>query len=112
MESNQTIARQLREGQYDQQLRRLYGVEGAALQPYQERLCSLLARYGETYHHPCASLFSVSGRTELSGNHTDHQNGCVLAGGVSLDVIAAAAPNGTNLIRVKSEGYPEDIIDL
>lgn len=112
MESNQTIARQLREGQYDQQLRRLYGVEGAALQPYQERLCSLLARYGETYHHPCASLFSVSGRTELSGNHTDHQNGCVLTGGVSLDVIAAAAPNGTNLIRVKSEGYPEDIIDL
>ena len=112
MESNQTIARQLREGQYDSQLCRLYGAEGAALQPYQERLCNLLARYQETYHQPCASLFSVSGRTELSGNHTDHQNGCVLAAGVSLDVIAAAAPNGTNLIRVKSEGYPEDLIDL
>ena len=36
----------------------------------------------------------------------------MLAAGVSLDVIAAAAPNGTNLIRVKSEGYPEDLIDL
>ena len=112
MESNQTIARQLREGKFDRQLCQLYGAEGAALQPCQERLCSLLARYQETYHQPCASLFSVSGRTELSGNHTDHQNGCVLAAGVSLDVIAAAAPNGTDLIRVKSEGYPEDIIDL
>ena len=51
-------------------------------------------------------IFSAPGRTELSGNHTDHQHGRVLAAAVNLDTRAAAAPNGENLIRVLSEGYP------
>ena len=56
--------------------------------------------------------FSAPGRTEISGNHTDHQHGRVLAAGVDLDVIAAACPNDEGIIRIKSEGYPEDVIDL
>ncbi len=55
-------------------------------------------------------VYSAPGRVELGGNHTDHQNGCVLAAAVSLDMKAAVAPNGSNVIRVKSEGY--DIIEL
>ena len=51
-------------------------------------------------------LFSAPGRTELGGNHTDHQLGRVLAGAVSVDTTAAVAPNGERLIRVQSEGYP------
>ena len=51
-------------------------------------------------------LFSAPGRTELGGNHTDHQLGRVLAGAVSVDTLAAVAPNGEGLIRVQSEGYP------
>ena len=50
--------------------------------------------------------FSAPGRTEVSGNHTDHQRGQVLAGAVNLDTLAAVRPNGTNTIRVQSKGYP------
>ncbi len=51
-------------------------------------------------------IFSAPGRTELSGNHTDHQHGRVLAAAVNLDTKAAVAPNGASCIRVRSEGYP------
>lgn len=51
-------------------------------------------------------IFSAPGRTELGGNHTDHQCGRVLAAAVNLDCKAAVAPNGENIIRVLSEGYP------
>ena len=57
-------------------------------------------------------LFSAPGRTEIGGNHTDHQQGCVLAASVDLDVLAAAAPNGTTVVRVLSEGYPLSEVDL
>lgn len=58
------------------------------------------------------SWFSAPGRTEIGGNHTDHQHGRVLAAGVNLDVIAVASKNDENVIRIKSEGYPMDTIDL
>ncbi len=57
-------------------------------------------------------LFSTPGRTELGGNHTDHQRGCVLAGSVDLDVIAVAAPTRDNVIRLASEGFPRQTIAL
>ena len=50
--------------------------------------------------------FSAPGRTEISGNHTDHQRGRVLAGAVNLDTVAAVRLNGTNKIRIQSKGYP------
>ena len=58
------------------------------------------------------SLFSVSGRSELSGNHTDHNHGCVIAASIDLDIIAVAAPSEGSVIRVKSEGFPEDVVDV
>lgn len=50
-------------------------------------------------------IFSAPGRSEIGGNHTDHQHGCVLAAAIDMDVLAAAAPNGKNSIRLLSEGY-------
>ena len=58
------------------------------------------------------ALYSAPGRTELGGNHTDHQRGCVLAASVSLDLMAAAAPNGTSTVVLKSEGYDVLRIDI
>ncbi len=52
-----------------------------------------------------AKLFSAPGRTEIGGNHTDHQHGCVLAAAVNLDVIAVVAFHDDGVIRVTSEGY-------
>ena len=62
--------------------------------------------------HTEAGLYSAPGRTEIGGNHTDHQHGWVLAGSVNIDMIAAAAPNSLNQLRVQSEGYDLCVIDL
>ncbi len=59
-----------------------------------------------------AALFSGPGRTEIGGNHTDHQHGHVLCGSVDMDMLACAAPNGTRRIRVQFEGYPFLEVDL
>ena len=56
--------------------------------------------------------FSAPGRTEIGGNHTDHQRGRVLAGAVNLDTVAAVRRNGTGTIRIQSKGYPMSIVDL
>ena len=58
------------------------------------------------------SLFSGPGRTEIGGNHTDHQHGHVLCGSVDMDMLACAAPNGKNVIRICSEGYPALEVEL
>ena len=52
------------------------------------------------------TLCSAPGRTEICGNHTDHQHGRVLAASVNVDFLACAAPNGTSTIRFQSEGWP------
>lgn len=57
-------------------------------------------------------IFSAPGRTEVGGNHTDHQHGSVLAGSVNLDVIAIVSLNNDGKIRIKSEGYPMDTVTV
>ena len=58
------------------------------------------------------SLFSVPGRSELSGNHTDHNHGRVIACSIDLDIIAVARPREDGVIRLKSAGFPEDVVDI
>ena len=58
------------------------------------------------------SVFSAPGRTEVCGNHTDHNHGMVLAASVNLDAVAVAGKNDENIVRVKSEGYKMDVVDL
>ena len=76
---------------------------------YEAVLNGLEATFGA---HAEAGLYSAPGRTEIGGNHTDHQHGRVLAGSVNIDMIAAAAPNSLNQLRVQSEGYDLCVIDL
>lgn len=57
-------------------------------------------------------IFSAPGRTEVGGNHTDHQHGRVLAGSVDLDIIGIVAQNNNNVVRIKSEGFKMDEINL
>ena len=68
--------------------------------------------FEKNFGHPCRLLFSAPGRTELGGNHTDHQHGLVLAAAVSMETTAAVAENSLGCIRVFSEGYPEFSVDL
>lgn len=57
-------------------------------------------------------IFSAPGRTEVGGNHTDHQHGRVLAGSVDLDIIGIVSANNDGIVRIKSEGFPQDEISL
>ena len=57
-------------------------------------------------------VFSVPGRSEISGNHTDHNLGCVLAGAIDRDIIAVVAKNDDGIIRFHSDGYPEDTVEI
>lgn len=57
-------------------------------------------------------IFSAPGRTEVCGNHTDHNHGVVLAASVNLDAVAVVSANSDNIVRVKSEGYKIDAVDL
>jgi len=58
------------------------------------------------------SLFSVPGRSETIGNHTDHNRGCVIAAAIDRDIISVASPNEDGVIRLLSEGYAPDEVDL
>ena len=71
-----------------------------------EQKSVLDAGFAEFFGCAPERYFSAPGRTEISGNHTDHQRGRVLAGAVNLDTVAAVKPNGSDLIRIKSKGYP------
>lgn len=88
----------------------LYGKGSKALQTerYRRVLRGFAARFGE---FPVA-LISAPGRTELCGNHTDHQHGRVLAAAVSLDLIAAVRPNEGSTMRVCSKGFGEAAVSL
>lgn len=101
----------LAQGAYDARLAEVYGADAVEAQRarYTNAICSFAALYGEDRD---ISLFSVSGRSELSGNHTDHNYGCVVAASINLDIIAVASANTDNIIRVKSEGFDRDVVDL
>jgi len=73
---------------------------------------ALDAGFAATFEGAPERYFSAPGRTEIGGNHTDHQRGRVLAGAVNLDTVAAVRLNGTNLIRIQSKGYPMSVVDL
>ena len=73
---------------------------------------SLDAGFAAAFGGTPERYFSAPGRTEIGGNHTDHQRGRVLAAAVNLDTQAAVRLNGTNMIRIQSQGYPLCQVDL
>ncbi len=106
----QTLEMRLRQGGLDRTLERLYGAAG--LEAARGRCAGVLEGFSRTFGREAEALFSAPGRTELGGNHTDHQHGRVLAAGVDLDILAAAAASGSGVIRVQSEGYPLITVEL
>ncbi|WP_430972102.1 galactokinase [Sunxiuqinia rutila] len=90
----------------------LYGTDAATLKEQATRYADLMGEFEKTFGADDVDLFSSPGRTEIGGNHTDHNHGRVLAGAVNLDNIAVAAKNNSNIIRIKSVGYPEFQVDL
>ena len=99
----------LENGDFDAELQVLYG-GGAPRQAL--RMAGIAARFAEHFSSDTkdVAVFSAPGRSEIGGNHTDHNRGKVLAAGVNLDILGVAAKNGANRVRVKSAGYkPNDV---
>lgn len=78
----------------------------------QKRYDNAAKSFTEIFSQTSKRFFSAPGRTEIGGNHTDHNFGKVLAAGVSLDVIAAVAESDDSIIEVKSEGFDKDTVDI
>lgn len=78
----------------------------------EDRISRLLDTFRELFGEAKPLLYSAPGRTEIGGNHTDHQHGKVLAASVNMDMLAAAAENGSNIVNVKSEGYDMFSLEL
>ena len=108
------LKKQIQEGVYDAAFSALYGSEPATLAAQRERYSTLVDRFAEEYGADReVRLYSAPGRTEIGGNHTDHNNGVVMAAAVNLDVVAVVSPNEDNVVRVKSYGFDKiDDVDL
>ena len=94
----------------DNELTRIYGEENLEVQ--RNRYFDAVNEFYNIYGEREVSIFSVPGRSELSGNHTDHNHGKVMAGSINLDIIAVASKSDDSLIRIKSQGFDEDVVDI
>lgn len=84
----------------------LYGTQNHVIEKQQQRYERAVQAFHEFFPtRTDIKIYSAPGRTEIGGNHTDHQRGIVLAGAVNLDVIAVVSFHNEGVIRVKSEGY-------
>lgn len=90
-----------------QSLERVYGSDAPRAE---ERFSRLSTRFAELYGAGEPQYFSAPGRTEIVGNHTDHNGGKILAASITMDTIGAAAPSGNDVVTIVSEGYPDPIV--
>lgn len=99
-------------GRFDENLKAVY-VTDDAVEKQKPRYVETLNDFGELFGYDReVSIMSAPGRTEVCGNHTDHNNGKVLAASINLDAIAVASKNDDNTIRVKSKGHRMNVVDL
>ncbi len=107
------VRKELEGGAYAPRLAHLYCCAAEDTPAQAQRYLAAIDGLENTFGaHEVVKLFSAPGRTEIGGNHTDHQHGRVLAGSVNIDMIAAVAPNAEGKLRVQSEGYDLCVIDL
>ena len=112
MATTLALREDIKAGRYDERFRAVY-VTDAEIKAQYERYCSLADDFDEVFSADRdVRMFSAPGRTEVGGNHTDHNHGRVLAAGINLDAIALASKNDDNTVRVKSKGYAMDVVDL
>lgn len=99
-------------GSFDSQLKMLYGSSDRSVLRHRARYLSAAENFSRLYPE-CGDIrvFSAGGRAEIGGNHTDHQHGNVLAAAIDADMIAIAETNGSDEIRIVSEGFGSFTVD-
>lgn len=109
----QSVLSNLNKGVYKEAFARLYGNSDKAREYQTKRYIKAVESFSEIFPtRNDINLYSAPGRTEIGGNHTDHQHGSVLAGAVNLDAIAIVSFHNDGCIRLKSEGFEQITIDL
>lgn len=91
---------------FDDRLKDIYGNDEEILTYQLERYNNAIQQYNDLFGTDDVEIYSAPGRTEVCGNHTDHQNGMVLAASINLDAIAIVGKSNHHTIEIKSEGYP------
>ena len=105
-----TVRNEITSGAFDERLARLYGAD---TEKARARFLHITHLFEEKFgDREDIRFFSAPGRTEVCGNHTDHNHGQVLAAAINLDAVACAVKTDDHFIRVYSENYPGDIIDI
>lgn len=111
MNNIKEVKNTIENGGFDSALVRVYGEK--ELDAQRRRYAELCSFYEDTLGEgENIRFFSAPGRTEVCGNHTDHNHGQVLAAAINLDAVACASKNDSGIIRVFSKGYPGDTVDL
>lgn len=111
MKTTEQIKKALLEGQLDSTLTKLY-FSKQLVEKQKVRYVDAIEKFEKIYGEKEVEIYSAPGRTEIGGNHTDHQNGKVLAGSIDLDTIAIVAKTENCIVRIKSEGYQPFTIDI
>ena len=111
MKTTAELIKLVENGEFSSVFSSLYGEEKA--ESSKDRYLRLLVKFSERFseERECA-FFSAPGRSEIIGNHTDHQHGCAIAQAVDLDTVAVASKNDENVIRIHSLGYSPDEVDI
>ncbi len=110
MQSKELI-QAIKSGQLNEVLSDIYG-EGIYPEYQIKRYTDAVKRFVSFYGDGEISIFSAPGRTEIGGNHTDHQHGEVMAASINLDAIAIVKKTDDSVVRVRSDEYPEVVISL
>lgn len=101
----------LKKGKYDSLLEEIY-IDSKQIDYQRERYIKAIKEYEILFCQDEISIFSAPGRSEVCGNHTDHQHGKVLATSVNLDIIAVTARNNSNIVKVVSSGFDMITVDI
>lgn len=109
----QEFLHKLDNGDFNAELELLYGNRSEIIAAQKKRYASAISEFTELYpERDNIHVYSAPGRTEVGGNHTDHQHGCVLAAAVNLDVIAVVSFHEDGVIRLKSSGHKQNCVKL
>ena len=107
------VLQKIENNAFTKTFQKLYGTSAEVLLHQKQRYLDAVKKFAELYpKRKAIRIYSAPGRTEIGGNHTDHQHGCVLAAAVNLDAIAVVAFHRDGVIRVKSEGYDAFTVNL
>ena len=99
------------DGKYEELLRDIY-IDESVLDYQKERYIKAIESFEELFGEKEVEIYSAPGRSEVCGNHTDHQNGVVLATSINLDAIAVVAPTDNGIIRLVSDDMPLETVDV